>query len=648
MKFLRSKAFWGGSLLALAFLNAQHGFASESRGIYGIHDYTPDPSPYLAHLAGTGNGGWITATVAVGTNTNDMSGNDFTALANKGHTIICRINNGYFPNGTIPLASQYDAFAIRCANFVAHSPGCAIWVIGNECNLSGEWPFNGTNFAYVAPTNYAACFRKVYNAIKAAHPNDKVVPAPAAPFAGPYGPGSQYYNGTNYPADGVPINWVTYLNQELTAIQSTGPLDGIALHIYSRGYDPCNDVFSTQQVNAGGQNLYFSFYCYQDWINYGIPSSLYNLPLYATECDGYYYWKGGHPENPSATYEPGWMQQIYGEINRYNQFAAASGKPVFHCVNMYRWCSNCDGWNIDGSDNPYEAQILSDLDAAAAFHYTWPTNFTSKLPIGMNFMDPSGGNDSVPACDLAGVVPMQGWVNLTTGGTGNSVPLQGNAVVSWTSTGGGTHTQPIANNSGDTALMKDYLDTTDSSVNNVVVTGLSFPKYDVYVYADGDNGGSPGEYRVGRYILNSSINRYLMDDPNVVFNGVYTEANSSTGGPSTPAGNYIRFRNVTGSSFTLESISSGQYASGNPPHPRAPINAIEIVPILPATLTLTQYSSNQFQFFADGAVNCNYILQSSSNLMQWTSIQTNRAPFTFTAPSAGNGAARFYRALYQP
>jgi len=38
---------------------------------------------------------------------------------------------------------------------------------------------------------------------------------------------------------------------------------------------------------------------------------------------------------------------------------------------MYRWAPHYDHWNIDGA-NPYKAQILSDLDAAVAFEYTWP------------------------------------------------------------------------------------------------------------------------------------------------------------------------------------------------------------------------------------------------------------------------------------
>ena len=118
-----------------------------------------------------------------------------------------------------------------------------------------------------------------------------------------------------------------------------------------------------------------------DWINLGIPQSLWHLPLYATECNGNYYWKGGHPEctdinNPSCSYQPGWIQEIYAEINRWNTIdAPAAGKPRFRCINMYRWCNNCDGWNIDGS--PVKGQMLADRlveDAHSRAH-----NIESKI-----------------------------------------------------------------------------------------------------------------------------------------------------------------------------------------------------------------------------------------------------------------------------
>ncbi|MGQ9809365.1 MAG: golvesin C-terminal-like domain-containing protein [Armatimonadota bacterium] len=341
--------------------------ASEARSIYGIHDHEPRPTEYLNRIKAKVGAGWVTATVEVGSNPADQSGVDFRSISSEGHTVICRINNGYGLNGTIPVKSKYDDFAQRCANFVRNSQGCNIWVIGNETNLASEWPLDGGRLRYISPQDYAECFRKVYNAIKAVRPNDRVIPQALAPWAGPYGSGTI----GGYPHDPMPLNWVQYMNQMLTAIAATGPLDGIALHINSRGYSTAA-IHSTAKMNAGGMLLYSSFYVYKDWIDYGIPSSLYHLPLYATECNGYFYWKGGHPEDPSQHYLAGWMQEIYAEIDRHNRQAVLTGKPVFRCVNMYRWCDHCDGWNIDGASNPYRAQILSDLDAALDAGYFWP------------------------------------------------------------------------------------------------------------------------------------------------------------------------------------------------------------------------------------------------------------------------------------
>src|SRR5260221_10386616 len=206
-------------LSLLARFCISRGSAAESPFLYGIHDHDPDPSSYLSHITnGTAAGGWITATVAVGANTNDVSGVNFGALAAAGNTIICRINYGYYPDGTIPLPSRYDDFAVRCKNFVANSTGCNIWLIGNELNLSAEWPFDGARFNYVSPQNYADCFRKAYGAIKSIRPNDKVIPQATAPWGGPYGSGSQNVSGVNYPSDGQPLTLVQFENQILSAI----------------------------------------------------------------------------------------------------------------------------------------------------------------------------------------------------------------------------------------------------------------------------------------------------------------------------------------------------------------------------------------------------------------------------------------------
>ncbi|MGB5815804.1 MAG: hypothetical protein WBI27_11405, partial [Thermoanaerobaculia bacterium] len=175
---------------------------AQSPYIYGIHDHEPSPQPYLDRIEAGGATGWVTATVAIGTNPNDQGGDDFSWLSNRGHTVIVRLNNGYCPTGTIPEPARYDDFAQRAANYVAASSGAHIWVIGNETNLAGEWPLVGGRLEYVSPQDYATLFRKVYNAIKAVRPNDQVVPQALAPFAGPYNPG----NTCGHPHDGNPLN----------------------------------------------------------------------------------------------------------------------------------------------------------------------------------------------------------------------------------------------------------------------------------------------------------------------------------------------------------------------------------------------------------------------------------------------------------
>src|SRR5947208_4032654 len=79
--------------------------SDECKTLYGIHDYTPDPTAYLNHVTNAAGCGWITATVAIGHDASVTSGTNFSTLADRGHTVICRINNGYFPDGTIPLSA---------------------------------------------------------------------------------------------------------------------------------------------------------------------------------------------------------------------------------------------------------------------------------------------------------------------------------------------------------------------------------------------------------------------------------------------------------------------------------------------------------------------------------------------------------------
>ncbi len=118
----------------------------DSEFIFGIHE--PGGENHMLEL---GRPGWIVFTEGIGADPNDMSGRDYRPWTDKGLGVIVRLNNGYSPAGTIPNQARYAEFAARCANFVKNSPGCKIWIIGNEMNFAIERPAASAP-AYERPT----------------------------------------------------------------------------------------------------------------------------------------------------------------------------------------------------------------------------------------------------------------------------------------------------------------------------------------------------------------------------------------------------------------------------------------------------------------------------------------------------------------
>jgi hypothetical protein len=138
------------------------------------------------------------------------------------------------------------------------------------------------------------------------------------------------------------------------------------------------------------------------------------------------------------------------------------------------------------------------------------------------------------------------------------------ASASWTSAN--TWSTGIGTSTPDMLMMDGYLDDGDGGNVTVSVSGLpatfTASGYDVYVYCDGDNGGSA---RTGGYTIGSTTVDAL-DPANTNFSGTYTQASNS-------AGNYVVLPNQTASSFTLTAapVSSADGVM------RAPVNAVQIV-----------------------------------------------------------------------
>lgn len=209
---------------------------------------------------------------------------------------IVRLNNGWYPNGTIPLRADYPAYAKRCADFAARCRGVKVFIISNEPNHRQEYP-NGTP---IKPQDYADCFNLCYQAITYERPDVEVLVAAVAPWDNTSG-----------------IDWLSYYRQMLDGIVEC---DGLAVHGYTHGADP-NLIWSMEQQH----NWYWHFpVVYQ--IIQAIPPKFATRPVHVTETD-----QGDEAWLDANT---GWVQNAYESINDYNE---TPGTQKVASLALYRW-----------------------------------------------------------------------------------------------------------------------------------------------------------------------------------------------------------------------------------------------------------------------------------------------------------------------
>ncbi len=316
--------------------------AGEPPYIFGIHDRGGE------HLmAEKGKKGWVIITEKILRNPHDHSGKDYTDLENEGYGVIVRLNHDYHPGGTIPwqddTGQNYQDFAVRCGNFVQNSPGCHIWIIGNEPNHPNEWPRDEHDQAQmITPEMYADCFKHCYADIhqRQGHEQDQVVVGAAAPWP----------DKAKYP--GNPLgDWVQYLEDILKLLGNK--CDGIALHTYTHGSDK-KLIRSLATMDPPFDHRNKHFRAYRDFMK-AIPASLRGLPVYITETDQDEAW---------AHSNTGWVQAAYAEIDKWNQEPT---HQKIRCLLLYRWEIHAsDKWHF--SDIP---EVQDDFRAALDHDYRW-------------------------------------------------------------------------------------------------------------------------------------------------------------------------------------------------------------------------------------------------------------------------------------
>ena len=384
----------------------------DSEYIFGLHDPGGEGVMLTA-----GKPGWVLFSEAIGHDAGNLGGGNYTDYSNRNLGVLVRLNNGYAPEGTIPRSSQYTAFAQRCANFVANSQGCKIWLIGNEMNFANERPSlsaaapsatpapAGSPFLRAAapqppigapmppkpdPLSHGATGR--FNALHLPPPGASAAPAPGAQsralessevitpelYVRCYrlcreaihhlpghaddqvlvGSPAPWNNQTSYP--GNPNgDWVQYFQDILTLLGPTG-CDGFTIHTYSHGTDP-NFIYDQQRLNPPFQNRYYHFQSYRDFMQ-AVPQNMRSLPAYITETD---------QDDPWLDLNNGWVQRAYAEIDHWNK---QPSNQQLRALILYRW-PEYDRWGIERKGG-----VIEDFRTALSNDYRWRQSVTTFQP----------------------------------------------------------------------------------------------------------------------------------------------------------------------------------------------------------------------------------------------------------------------------
>ncbi len=302
--------------------------------IFGMND----PGDWRDLVEQAGKKAWVMFHQVVGHDPANQGGNlEFAEWAQAGHGVLARLvndpfrieNTGY---GSIPFPKNYKKFADRCANFVRNSPGCKIWFIGEEMNISWPWTITYGKLPPISPADYARCFKFVRDAIKQVQPNAWVIPSGLYPLKLP---------NEKYEYEDA-IEW---FGEMLGLVDE---LDGFDIHCYFPDQDS---------------------YSYKEFLE-NIPENKRHLPVFLTEATPPDIWT----ETANT-----WMQDTYRNINNWNSIP---NNQQIYAVLPYRW----QGSISDGKPDPWNlvnrSSYRQDFSEALKNDYRWSPSMldTSRLP----------------------------------------------------------------------------------------------------------------------------------------------------------------------------------------------------------------------------------------------------------------------------
>jgi len=113
--------------------------------------------------------------------------------------------------------------------------------------------------------------------------------------------------------------------------------------------------------------------------------------------------------------------------------------------------------------------------------------------------------------------------------------------------------------------------------------------------------------------------------------------------------NGAKSNNIITRTFTVTVVSRHPKASqvtvnGAPTHP---ISAGMLAKYT-AKLSPAAHANGQYALTVAGSSGCRYVVEASTDMVNWVPVQTNRAPFKFVDTQAGQFSQRFYRSVFTP
>jgi hypothetical protein len=150
-------------------------------------------------------------------------------------------------------------------------------------------------------------------------------------------------------------------------------------------------------------------------------------------------------------------------------------------------------------------------------------------------------------------------------------------------------------------------------------------------------------------LINPLTNLVAMVGQTTTFNATATKAGLSYQWKF----NGTNLASATGPALTLNKITTNQAgiysvtaAYGSSSTSRAA--TLTVYATAAAKLAPATHASGQYALAVAGVPGYKYVVQASTNLVNWVPMQTNTAPFMFVDTNAGKYRQRFYRSVYAP